>query len=81
MPDDSNTLENIRKINEEIEKRFNYFKEINDTQKMKCLTISNLALNFALNINKSCPDSREKAIALRKLEEVVFWANSAIERN
>ena len=28
-----------------------------------------------------CPDSREKSLALTKLEEAVMWANAAIARN
>jgi hypothetical protein len=27
------------------------------------------------------PDGREKALALTKIEEVMFWANAAIARN
>jgi hypothetical protein len=32
-------------------------------------------------INAECPGSREKSIALTKLEEAIFWANAAIARN
>ncbi len=28
-----------------------------------------------------CPDSRERALALTKLEEAVMWANASIARN
>ena len=38
------------------------------------------ALEMARNINQLCPDSREKSLAITKLEEVVFWANAAIAR-
>jgi hypothetical protein len=31
-------------------------------------------------IDHFCPDSREKSLAVTKLEEVVMWANAAIAR-
>ena len=43
--------------------------------------IRNTAKSFALLIVDKCPDSREKSLALTKLEEAVMWANSAIARN
>jgi hypothetical protein len=39
------------------------------------------ALAMAQTINALCPDSREKSLALTKLEETVMWANAAIARN
>ena len=36
---------------------------------------------FAELIDMDCPDSREKSIALTKLDEVVMWANASIARN
>ncbi|KIX13793.1 Acb2/Tad1 domain-containing protein [Dethiosulfatarculus sandiegensis] len=38
------------------------------------------ALKLAELVNDSCPESREKSLALTKLDEVVFWANAAIAR-
>jgi hypothetical protein len=38
-------------------------------------------LGMAGRIVKSCPDSRERSLAIRKLEEAIFWANAAIARN
>lgn len=32
-------------------------------------------------IDSDCPDSREKSLALTKLEETVMWANAAIARH
>ena len=32
-------------------------------------------------ILRNCPPSRERSLALTKLEEVMFWANAAIARN
>lgn len=39
------------------------------------------AKDFATLIFGFCPISREKSLALIKLEEVVMWANAAIARN
>jgi len=37
--------------------------------------------NLAHLFNGLVPDSREKSLAMTKLEEAVFWANAAIARN
>ena len=39
------------------------------------------ARDLARYANEHAPDSREKSLALTKLEEFVFWANAAIARN
>ena len=38
------------------------------------------ALDFANALDDLCPDSREKSLAITKLEEAVFWANASISR-
>ena len=46
------------------------------------ITASNTVRYFAINldtaISDNAPDSREKSLALTKLEECVMWANKAI---
>lgn len=37
--------------------------------------------NVAEMILDFCPDSREKSLALTKLEEALMWANASIARN
>jgi hypothetical protein len=32
-------------------------------------------------INELCPESREKSLAITKLEEVIMWANASIARS
>lgn len=38
-------------------------------------------LELAKFINEVAPESREKSLAITKLEEVMFWTNGAIARN
>ena len=35
---------------------------------------------MAVAIVKHCPDSRERSLALTKIDEAVMWANAAIAR-
>ncbi|MFW6002225.1 MAG: DUF7681 family protein [archaeon] len=63
----------------EIQLRFTYHKptekKIEDYG-----TIRSSAENFANRLNQLCPESREKSLAITKLEEVVMWANASIAR-
>jgi len=36
---------------------------------------------LAILINDLCPESREKSLAITKVEEAISWANAAIARN
>ena len=65
---------------QDLENRFSCHA-ISDEQNALCDQIRKSALQLAKKINKGCPDSREKSIAMTKLEEVVVWANSSVARN
>lgn len=39
------------------------------------------ARELAEMVDVSCPDSREKSLAMTKLEESVMWANASIARS
>jgi len=67
-------------MNEQIENAFTYHAPKSD-QPTRCEVIRSMAKYFAIEIDKSCPDSREKSLAFTKLEEVVMWAKAAIVRN
>jgi hypothetical protein len=64
----------------EMENRFTYHSP-SDAQKEQFEMIRRIAYAYAVQLNELCPDGREKALALTKLDEVVFWANAAIARN
>lgn len=51
-----------------------------DGQTARIVGIRDTAKGLAELINVSCPESREKALALTKLEESVMWANASIAR-
>ena len=38
-------------------------------------------LSLAQLVSDSCPESREKSLALTKIEEAVMWANAAVARH
>lgn len=65
---------------EDIENRFTYHSP-KEGQPKKYELLRREALLFALRIDEQCPESREKSLAITKLEEAVFWANAAIARN
>lgn len=50
-------------------------------QPEKYTTLRNAAKDLAILIDEMVPDSREKALAMTKLEEVIMWANAGIARN
>lgn len=43
--------------------------------------VRNKCYETALAIDRLCPDSREKSLAMTKLEEAMMWANAAIARD
>lgn len=61
-------------------KRFGYH-ETNEDQRIRMESIRAKALMLALEICRSCPESRERSVAVTKIEEAVFWANASIARN
>ena len=65
---------------EELENRFTYHAP-KDGQQEHCERIRYKAKMLAAYINEKCPESREKSIALTKLEECVMWANASIARS
>lgn len=44
-------------------------------------TIRDSAKDLAYVFDRLCPDSRERSLAMTKLEEAVMWANTSIARH
>ena len=65
--------------NDELECRFTYHPP-KDGQPNTYEAIRDGAKSLAKLINATVPDSREKALALTKLEEAVMWANAGVAR-
>ncbi len=64
----------------DLENRFQYHAP-NQDRAVKHELVREDCLDLAERLNQTCPDSEEKNIAIRKLEEVMFWANASIARN
>lgn len=66
--------------NAQIENNFTYHAP-KEGQPRKYEMIRERAKDIAYFLDKTCPNSREKSLAMTKLEEAVFWANASIARN
>lgn len=67
-------------MNSQIENNFSYHEPKKD-QPEKYTVLRNKAKELAYEIERLCPNSREKSLAMTKLEETTMWANASIARN
>lgn len=67
-------------VNTQIEKSFSYHPPKNG-QSERYQEIRDTVKSVACLVDRLCPNSREKSLAMTHLEEAVFWANAAIARN
>ena len=67
-------------MNNQIENNFKYHAP-KEGQQEKYEAIRAKAKELAHLIDDTCPTSREKSLAMTKLEESVMWANAAVARN
>jgi hypothetical protein len=64
----------------DIESRFTYHAP-KEGQPARYESLRKYFKDLAYIIEAACPDSRERSLALTKLEEAVMWANAAIARH
>ena len=67
-------------MEDELTKRFTYHPP-KEGQPARYERLRAEAHKLACNFDVECPESREKSLAITKLEEAVMWANAAIARN
>lgn len=65
---------------EELDNRFSYHPPKAETVIEDYQHIRACAKGLAAVFDELCPEGREKALALTKIEEAMFWANAAIAR-
>jgi hypothetical protein len=65
---------------DDLENRFSYHAP-SGNQPERYVHLREEAKHYAHTIQDLCPESREKSLAITKLEECAFWANAAIARN
>lgn len=66
--------------NEDINNRFTYHP-LKPGQPDIYQDLRDEAKKLAYQINDKCPESREKSLAVTKLEEAIMWANASIARH
>jgi hypothetical protein len=67
-------------MNPQIENNFKYHSP-KERQPEKYTAIREKAKELANLIEETAPNSREKSLAMTKIEEAVMWANASIARN
>ena len=65
--------------NDELTTRFTYHPP-KDGQPERYEQIRNAARRLAELIEDTCPESREKSLAMTNIEQAVMWGNAAIAR-
>ena len=67
-------------VNQQFETNFKYHSP-KEGQPEKYTMIREKAKELAYLIDGNCPNSREKSLAITKIEEAMMWANASIARN
>jgi hypothetical protein len=65
---------------EDIDNRFAFHAATTAEKRDEHTSIRQECRRLADRLNEQLPEGREKALAVTKLEEVMFWGNAAIAR-
>lgn len=66
---------------EDIANRFEYHAPTTEEKRNNHTSIREACRTAADCVNATCPEGREKSLAVTHLEEAMFWANAALARN
>lgn len=64
----------------DIANRFDFHAATTEEKRNEHTSVRQACRRLADDLNERVPEGREKAIAIGRLEEVMFWANAAIAR-
>ena len=64
---------------EELDRRFDY-RVLDDETRALRIAVGRQFKNFARNLEAMLDDSREKNLALERLEEAMMWSNASLAR-
>jgi hypothetical protein len=65
---------------EDIEHRFAFHAATTDEKRDAHTSVRQECRRLADHINETCPDGREKSLAVTAIEEAMFWGNAALAR-
>lgn len=65
---------------DDLDNRFEYHPPLTEDRRLAHETVRHMCRELAHHVDEVVPDGREKALAVTKIEEVMFWANAGLAR-
>jgi hypothetical protein len=65
---------------QDLSSRFRFYPALTEERKAEHERVRAACMGLALELGELLPAGREYALAMTKLEEVMFWANAAVAR-